>query len=102
MTAELPMSSKRKSPPIKIASEDFLFPTKRIAFDNDDMMELETERSNMSDDASSDHSETLKESIPRPIFNNHPQDLRYCSILNRNIKLTIKLSILFQERAYKN
>jgi len=73
--SELPMSSKRKSPPIKIASEDFLFPTKRIAFDTDEMMELDTDRSNMSD-VSSEHSDTLKESNPRPSFNNHPQDLR--------------------------
>ena len=29
------MSAKRKSPPIKIVSDDFLFPTKRIALDND-------------------------------------------------------------------
>jgi hypothetical protein len=72
------MSSKRKSPPIKIASEDFLFPTKRIAFDTDDMMELDTDRSNMSD-VSSEHSDTLKELSPRPVFNNHPQDLRYCT-----------------------
>ena len=84
------MSSKRKSPPIKIASEDFLFPTERIALDNDDMMELDTERSNMSD-ASSDHSETLKESIPRPTFNNHPQDIRYSYILIKENKSTSKL-----------
>ena len=73
------MSSKRKSPPIKIASEDFLFPTKRIAFDHDDMMELDTDKSNMSD-VSSENSDTLKESIPRPVFDkdfsNNPQDLR--------------------------
>lgn len=73
--SELQMSSKRKSPPIKIASEDFLFPTKRIAFDTDDMMELDTDRSHMSD-VSSEHSDTLKELSPRPVFNNHPQDLR--------------------------
>ena len=74
------MSSKRKSPPIKIASEDFLFPTKRMALDSKNDVDLDMERSNMSD-VSSENSDTLKDSVSRPLFNSHLPNFRFVAFI---------------------
>ena len=60
LAMELSSNNKRKSPGIKIASEDFLFPTKRMAL----------ERNDQSSDTSSETSDKDKED------HNTPEQLR--------------------------
>ena len=63
---ELSGSNKRKSPGIKIASEDFLFPTKRLALERNGVFD-------QSSDSSSEHSGQLTEEKED---HNSPEQLR--------------------------
>ena len=66
LAMELSGSNKRKSPGIKIASEDFLFPTKRMALERNGAFD-------QSSDSSSEHSAQLTDDKED---HNSPEQLR--------------------------